>query len=159
MTSGRTANPGIMRKRAVPAGNRGSSARRPLLRDRSGQSRKHPRGRSPGATGQCEPDAFAIVRPVGSLVRVITVVDGVVTQMAFGGGTSDSSDYLFAVGPDVTLRWLNILGPDYLEEDWSRDLTPYDGYLIDADRKHLLFYVGLGQFPTGTCQGIEANGS
>jgi len=106
--------------------------------------------------GQREPADFAILRLVGSLVRVITVVDGVVTRMAFGGGTSDGSDYLFAVGPDVALRWLGILGPGYLEDDRSHSLAPYDGYLIDADRKLLLFYAGLGQFPIGSRYSLRA---
>jgi len=61
--------------------------------------------------------------------------------MAFGGGTSDGSDYLFAVGPDVALRWLGILGPAYLEDDWSQWLERHRGGLLRRHARALSGYA------------------
>src|SRR5262245_19024237 len=83
---------------------------------------------------------------MGSRVNYAIARDGRSTVYAQGGGYGESVDYLFAVGPDIVLRWLANLGA-YRTDVWFDDVLAEAGVLIDVDRKVLLlFNVTLNEY-------------
>ncbi|MEO3744557.1 hypothetical protein [Plantactinospora sp. B5E13] len=91
---------------------------------------------------------------MSSLVRYVTVQDGVVSRHAMGGGASMGVDYYLAIGPAGVLRWLGALDEDYDGDDgWADDGLCRDAVLLDADRRRLLFHTGLDPFG---CDGAYA---
>ncbi|MGW0434379.1 hypothetical protein ACWDV4_17795 [Micromonospora sp. NPDC003197] len=91
---------------------------------------------------------------MGTLVRFVIVHDGVISRYAMGGSVAYGVDYNFAIGPAAVLRWLSALNEDYDGDDgWADDRSCPDAFLIDADRRRLLFYTSLSPFE---CEKIYA---
>lgn len=66
-------------------------------------------------------------------------------------------DYLFGIGPDAVMGWLDVLGDDYDGDNgWAGDWICRDAFLVDADRRRLLYFTGFAPFEHGEMYAMRA---
>jgi hypothetical protein len=92
---------------------------------------------------------------VSSRVNYVTIINGQVKR--YVQGIDESLDYLFAVGPDIVLRWIGHLAADgYATDEWLTDTLCEGAVLIDVDRRHLLMFSMVHAFVDDACYEYRA---